>query len=194
MSSISKASSAVGLVQSTTNEDSIKISRKRSHSASAGTSFTIIITGCLHRATRVTQVKMTSINGHRPLDSLPPPPPPPAVGSNPPAPPSDIAIPPPPEDVPPPPPESSIEAVDVPEAPIIARKKQGWSNKTSRQPLSVEEIIKKKKEADEAASKVSLPLYLCSCQMFTFSYSGFERFADLSSFSLNFCQRSNERH
>ncbi|CAI7574074.1 unnamed protein product [Penicillium bialowiezense] len=79
-----------------------------------------------------------------------PPPPPPEDSAAPPPPPDNIAPPPPPEDVPPPPP---VE--DKP-------KKQGWgAKKPAAKPLSVEELIRKKKEADAAASK---PKFLSKAQ------------------------------
>ena len=78
-----------------------------------------------------------------------PPPPPPLASFNPPAPPVET------EEVPPPPPEPFSMGRESIRAPARPQTKQGWSAKPSRQPLSVEEIIRKKKEADEAASKVS---------------------------------------
>jgi hypothetical protein len=36
----------------------------------------------------------------------------------------------------------------------VEKKKAGWGNKRSAMPLSVEELLRKKKEADEAAAKV----------------------------------------
>ena len=87
-------------------------------------------------------------------DSLPPPPP--SELSQPPAPPEDNAVPPPPDDVPPPPPDPTINGHVEPSRSAELRKK-GWALKASRQPLSVEEILRKKREADEAAAKVSLP-------------------------------------
>lgn len=66
----------------------------------------------------------------------------------PPPPPPDISAPPPPSDLPPPPP---------PEEPI-KKAKAGWgSAPRDRGPLSIEDILKKKKEADEAAAKVGSP-------------------------------------
>ncbi|BDD64033.1 mRNA splicing protein prp28 [Monascus purpureus] len=78
------------------------------------------------------------------LSALPPPPPPPPEDSAaPPPPPDTIAPPPPPEDVPPPPPP-----------PETKKKKVGWGAKRpSAAPLSVEELLRKKKEADAAAAK-----------------------------------------
>lgn len=75
-----------------------------------------------------------------------PPPPPPEDLAAPPPPPDSIAPPPPPDDAPPPP-------------PVEAQKKQklGWgAKKPAVTPLSVEDLIRKKKEADAATAKVSL--------------------------------------
>src|SRR3984893_3211609 len=83
-----------------------------------------------------------SLNGR--LSSPPPPPP---DGLVPPPPPTDFA-PPPPEDLPPPPPPTSSEQTQ--------KEKLGWGVTKSRGPLSIEEILQKKKEADEAAAKVCL--------------------------------------
>ncbi|EGE01563.1 pre-mRNA-splicing ATP-dependent RNA helicase PRP28 [Trichophyton equinum CBS 127.97] len=79
-----------------------------------------------------------------------PPPPPPADHSLPPPPPPDIPAPPPPPDslVPPPPPSEP-------------KKKKGWGATKAATPLSVEELLRKKKEADEAASK---PKFLSKAQ------------------------------
>lgn len=72
----------------------------------------------------------------------PPPPPPEDSAAPPPPAPDDGAPPPPPEDIPPPP-------------PIETKKKKGWGvKKPSATPLSVEDLIRKKKEADAAAAKV----------------------------------------
>ncbi|KAG9248834.1 Pre-mRNA-splicing ATP-dependent RNA helicase prp28 [Calycina marina] len=85
-------------------------------------------------------------NGHTNGDSVPPPPSDPI----PPPPPSYFA-PPPPEDLPPPPPTDFIPP--PPEEPAV-KKKKGWgAPPPSRGPLSIEDILKKKKEADEAAAK-----------------------------------------
>ncbi|KAL8709086.1 MAG: hypothetical protein Q9220_006107 [cf. Caloplaca sp. 1 TL-2023] len=81
------------------------------------------------------------------------PPPDPAEQSNPPPPPPPElqAPPPPPEDFIPPPPEE------------VQKKKikQGWGSSNYKQPLSVEELLRKKREADEAASK---PKFLSKAQ------------------------------
>lgn len=85
-----------------------------------------------------------------------PPPPPPEDLAAPPPPPDSIAPPPPPDDVPPPP-------------PVETQKKQklGWgAKKPTVTPLSVEDLIRKKKEADAATAKVS------------FSYSGDDEIRD----------------
>jgi ATP-dependent RNA helicase DDX23/PRP28 len=74
-----------------------------------------------------------------PPDTLAPPPPP---GSSAPPPPSELPPPPPSDTLPPPPEEPS------------KKKKAGWGAPRDRGPLSIEDILKKKKEADEAAAKV----------------------------------------
>lgn len=68
-------------------------------------------------------------------------------------PPETAAPPPPPEDLPPPPPPG----LDVPPPPPpaeVKKKKAGWGTPSPRQPLSIEDILKKKRDADEAAAKV----------------------------------------
>ncbi|KAH8676677.1 P-loop containing nucleoside triphosphate hydrolase protein [Tricladium varicosporioides] len=80
---------------------------------------------------------------------LPSPPPPPPDAATPPPPPSAFA-PPPPEDLPPPPPSESLPPPPE-EAP--KKKKAGWGAPRDRGPLSIEDILRKKKEADEAAAK-----------------------------------------
>lgn len=84
---------------------------------------------------------------------IPSPPPPPPDLAAPPPPPDVSAPPPPPEDLPPPPPSTTNG--ELPATPFEATKKRkvGWEGK---QPLSVEEILRKKKEADEAAAKVRI--------------------------------------
>jgi ATP-dependent RNA helicase DDX23/PRP28 len=82
--------------------------------------------------------------------SIPPPPPdvlapPPPPGSSAPPPPSELPPPPPSDTLPPPPEEPS------------KKKKAGWGASRDRGPLSIEDILKKKKEADEAAAKVRYP-------------------------------------
>lgn len=79
-----------------------------------------------------------------PIERPPTPPPPPPEDSAPPPPPPDAAVPPPPPaDLPPAPP------------PQEKKKKLGWGTKRpAATPLSVEDLIKKKKEADAAAAKV----------------------------------------
>jgi ATP-dependent RNA helicase DDX23/PRP28 len=87
-------------------------------------------------------------------------PPPPPSDPIPPPPPADIAIPPPPSDVSvPPPPPADLEVKSSTEDPIDAppaakKKKTGWGFQPKATPLSVEELLRKKREADEAASKV----------------------------------------
>ncbi|OQD81244.1 hypothetical protein PENANT_c028G07396 [Penicillium antarcticum] len=78
-----------------------------------------------------------------------PPPPPPEDSAAPPPPPDTAAPPPPPDDIPPPPPAET-------------KKKQGWGTKRpAATPLSVEELIRKKKEADAATAK---PKFLSKAQ------------------------------
>ncbi|KAL3466098.1 hypothetical protein BJX64DRAFT_274857 [Aspergillus heterothallicus] len=87
---------------------------------------------------------------NEPAATLPPPPPPedgapppPPETSAPPPPPDVSAPPPPPEDLPPPPP-----------MPELKKKKVGWgAKKPAATPLSVEELVRKKREADAAAAK-----------------------------------------
>ncbi|KAJ5032388.1 uncharacterized protein L3040_008993 [Drepanopeziza brunnea f. sp. 'multigermtubi'] len=79
---------------------------------------------------------------------LPSPPPPPPDSMDPPPPP-DSDAPPPPSDLPPPPPSELLPP--PPEEP--PKKKKGWGASRDRGPLSIEDILKKKKDADEAAAK-----------------------------------------
>lgn len=92
------------------------------------------------------------INGHGD------PPPPPPSDSIPPPPPENFA-PPPPQDLPPPPPSESHPQPPAP--PQEPKKKAGWGAPKGRQPLSIEEILQKKKEADQAAAK---PKFLSRAQ------------------------------
>ncbi|CAG8925457.1 unnamed protein product [Penicillium salamii] len=87
----------------------------------------------------------------QPMERPPsPPPPPPEDSAAPPPPPDTTAPPPPPEDIPPPPPVENT------------KKKQGWgAKKAAITPLSVEELIRKKKEADAATAK---PKFLSRAQ------------------------------
>jgi hypothetical protein len=91
----------------------------------------------------------TTMNGSIPYDDPPPPPPSssehPSLLPPPPPPPNEILPPPPPDDAPPPPPPSILPT----------KQKAGWGSHRSRDPLSIEEILKNKKEADAAAAKVS---------------------------------------
>ena len=89
---------------------------------------------------------------------IPPPPPPPSDAIPPPPPPSyDIPPPPPPSsDLPPPPPPPPTNGqLDTEEdlQPNLRKRKLGWSAKPKTQPLSIEELLAKKKAADEAAAK-----------------------------------------
>lgn len=84
---------------------------------------------------------------------------------SPPPPPSDSAAPPPPplDDVPPPPsdPRGPPEDENVPFSTAPKRPKKGWAAKPKSQPLSVEELVQAKREADAAASK---PRFLSKAQ------------------------------
>ena len=84
---------------------------------------------------------------------IPSPPPPPPDLAAPPPPPDVSAPPPPPEDLPPPPPSNTNGELPAPPPEVTKKRKVGWEGK---QPLSVEEILRKKKEADEAAAKVRI--------------------------------------
>ncbi|KAI3098264.1 hypothetical protein CBS147333_9123 [Penicillium roqueforti] len=86
------------------------------------------------------------------VERLPsPPPPPPEDLTAPPPPPDSIAPPPPPDDVPPPPPADTQK-----------KQKLGWgAKKPAVTPLSVEDLIRKKKEADAATAK---PKFLSKAQ------------------------------
>lgn len=106
----------------------------------------------------------SAVNG---VDRPSSPPPPPPESLHPPAPPDDSLVPPPPEDVPPPPPDSLTNGMNGTEH-QPPKKKKGWDAKPARKPLSMEEVLRKKREADEAASKVRKTLapwvdkYSCS--------------------------------
>lgn len=75
--------------------------------------------------------------------------------SPPPPPPEFLAPPPPPEDLPPPPPPATNSQPPPPPG-DSKKKKTGAGSSQARQPLSVEEILKNKKQADEAAAKVRI--------------------------------------
>ncbi|KAJ9655226.1 mRNA splicing protein prp28 [Neophaeococcomyces mojaviensis] len=96
--------------------------------------------------------------------SPPPPPsesvPPPPIDFLPPPPLSSELPPPPPIAVPPPPPEPIEDDVGPALAPP-KKEKKGWATKPKSQPLSVEELVRKKREADEAAAK---PKFLSKAQ------------------------------
>jgi ATP-dependent RNA helicase DDX23/PRP28 len=90
---------------------------------------------------------------HGPFNtSLSPPPPPPEFQA-PPPPPDFLAPPPPPDEFAPPPPPSPVNGQPPPW--IEIKKKTNHSRiLQDRKPLSIEELLKKKKEADELAAKV----------------------------------------
>ncbi|KAI9671533.1 MAG: mRNA splicing protein prp28 [Caeruleum heppii] len=93
------------------------------------------------------------MNGHASHETVNPPPPPP---------PDAVAPPPPPEDLPPPPPPSAANLPPPPPPPVAeVKKKAGWGTQRDRGPLSIEEILRKKRETDEAASK---PKFLTKAQ------------------------------
>ena len=80
------------------------------------------------------------------FDDRPPPPPPPSSDPIPP--------PPPPSDPVPPPPPPSDGIVNGLSDPTTKKRKAGWGKAASKtQPLSIEELLAKKKAADEAAAK-----------------------------------------
>ena len=80
------------------------------------------------------------------FDDPPPPPPPPSSDLPPPPPPSD--------DVPPPPPPRSSDLANGSTEPSVKKRKLGWGSGASKtQPLSIEELLAKKRAADEAAAK-----------------------------------------
>ncbi|KZF24784.1 pre-mRNA-splicing ATP-dependent RNA helicase PRP28 [Xylona heveae TC161] len=101
----------------------------------------------------------------------PPPPPPPNSDAHsippPPPPPDTLAppAPPPPEELshPPPPPSSPPTEAAVPNSAEASTKKtkSGWGSKPAKTPLSIEEILRKKREADAAAAK---PKFLSKAQ------------------------------
>ncbi|KAK2782593.1 mRNA splicing protein prp28 [Onygenales sp. PD_12] len=107
-------------------------------------------------------------NGHT---QFPPPAPPPEPSERPPTPPppppESLAPPPPPETAAPPPPPDSLapppppEEAPPPAPPAAKKKKVGWGSQKSTTPLSVEELLRKKREADAAASK---PKFLSKAQ------------------------------
>ncbi|KAL8706158.1 MAG: hypothetical protein Q9201_000793 [Fulgogasparrea decipioides] len=99
---------------------------------------------------------------HDRLPTVPPPEPLKRPDTPPPPPPELQAPPPPPEElVPPPPPAAATDQPPPPPTEAKKKVKQGWGSSTYKQPLSVEEILRKKREADEAASK---PKFLSKAQ------------------------------
>ncbi|KAF2480641.1 P-loop containing nucleoside triphosphate hydrolase protein [Neohortaea acidophila] len=85
-------------------------------------------------------------NGVEDVPPPPPPPPPPTDVPPPPPPPSDL--------IPPPPPPEDFESTGA-TAPTVKKRKLGWGSTAASkpQPLSIEELLAKKKAADEAAAK-----------------------------------------
>jgi ATP-dependent RNA helicase DDX23/PRP28 len=94
-----------------------------------------------------------------------PPPPPPSDLSAPPPPPESFEPPPPPDTIapPPPPPETDerVLGTRVPSPKLAVTRKIGWGAKPKAEPLSVEELLRKKREAEEAASKVRMSNSIC---------------------------------
>jgi ATP-dependent RNA helicase DDX23/PRP28 len=88
----------------------------------------------------------------------PPTPPPPPDADAPPPPPDSYIPPPPTSDIPPPPKSILVdyptEELDLGPVSLPKKKKTGWGAQPKTAPLSVEELLRKKREADEAASKV----------------------------------------
>ena len=106
----------------------------------------------------------TMVNGHSmvpgpPVDTEQRPPPPPSEIA--PPPPADSGPPPPPSDVPPPPPADHVEEDRGLDLGPPKKAKKGWAAKPKAQPLSVEELVKAKREADAAAAK---PKFLSKAQ------------------------------
>ncbi|KAK5076844.1 mRNA splicing protein prp28 [Lithohypha guttulata] len=105
------------------------------------------------------------VNGHvaipgPPVDTDLSPPPPPSDLAPPPPPTEDVA-PPPPSDLPPPPPVETTEEDTSLNLGPPKKVKKGWGSKPKSQPLSVEELVKAKREADAAAAK---PKFLSKAQ------------------------------
>lgn len=98
------------------------------------------------------------LNGHTNggTGMIPPPPPPTDLKGRPPSPPPPppdaSAPPPPPADLPPPPPSEIPTPPPTDDAAI--KRRGGGPAPRGRGPLSMEEILQKKKEADQAAAKV----------------------------------------
>ena len=116
-----------------------------------------------------------AVNGfsHSSLPTAPPPEPIDRPSTPPPPPPEVHATPPPPEEYPPPPPPAAANEQPPPPPTEVKKKiKQGWGPSSYKQPLSVEEILRKKKEADEAASKVCFDPKTYVSNVYTASLSG----------------------
>ncbi len=97
---------------------------------------------------------------HPLTEVVPPPPLLPDIFA-PPPPPDSFEPPPPPDTIapPPPPPETDANISEPPKTlpiPVVKKKKTGWGSQPKAAPLSVEELLRKKREAEEAASKVRL--------------------------------------
>lgn len=102
------------------------------------------------------------------LTEVVPPPPPPSDLSAPPPPPESFEPPPPPDTIapPPPPPPEIDEKVSETRAQsptLVVKKRTGWGTKPKVAPLSVEELLRTKREAEEAASKVCMSNSICRC-------------------------------
>jgi len=104
------------------------------------------------------------LTSHSMTEAIPPPPPPSDLFA-PPPPPESFEPPPPPDTLaPPPPPPETDEKGQKPQvsSPKLAvAKKSGWGTKPKVAPVSVEDLLRKKREAEEAASKVRMSNYTC---------------------------------
>ncbi|KAF1971393.1 DEAD-domain-containing protein [Bimuria novae-zelandiae CBS 107.79] len=104
---------------------------------------------------------MATIAGPRapppPRGPPPPPPPPPLAEVPPPPPPEDIPLPPPPADAPPPPPPAEVPPPPPPKedlGPNFAQpKKKGFASQNKKQPPSIDDILKAKREKEAATAK-----------------------------------------
>ncbi|KAI9796041.1 MAG: mRNA splicing protein prp28 [Piccolia ochrophora] len=99
---------------------------------------------------------MANLFSERTMSIIPPPPlsePFERPASPPPPPPEATAPPPPPDDLPPPPPPSAEKSQPSASVAEVATKKKLSVAPRGRDPLSIEDILKKKKAADDAASK-----------------------------------------
>lgn len=121
-----------------------------------------------------------TIAGNFDRSQSPPPPPPELLA--PPPPPDFLAPPPPPEELAPPPPPSSTNGQPSPSRVEAKKKKNTSGSSQDRKPLSIEELLRKKKAADELAAKVrirqrcipnDLSSYLCITTVFKWLLIGY---------------------